>query len=121
MKMSKKTWMIIAIVGVVVLIYWLMNKNKKEETNKESGYGRRTIGSTGFSLDLVGKLNKGTKYYVCDRKGTAVQQCSTGTGLAYLDLAECNKNCTSNGCYCSTNIAGGGALAGDVRGGSSTM
>ena len=35
MKLSKDTWTIVAILGIAFLVYWIMSKNKKEE----SGYG----------------------------------------------------------------------------------
>ena len=53
MKLSKNIWMIIAVIGVIILIYWLMTKNKKGEINKESGFdatkGATKSGSSGSS------------------------------------------------------------------------
>jgi len=90
MKLSKNTWTIIAIVGVIVLIYWLMTKNKKE--NKESGYtyrgGRNAAGNCARNqvrCDCIyGETSPGVSGYSCIRSGTSptgtpgvTEQCCT--------------------------------------------
>ena len=44
MKLSKDTWTIVAILGIAFLVYWIMSKNKKEE----SGYEKKTCSSCGY-------------------------------------------------------------------------
>ena len=88
MKLSKKTWMIIAIVGVVILVYWLMTR-QKSDSNKESGFNgdRRTRGGSGGS----GNKELTVTYCDCTKKETCVGKCK-GYSSA-LDTCIADKDC----------------------------
>ena len=87
--------MIIAVIGVIALIYWLMTKNKNKNTNKESNY-------------LDGGLSPVSKRIDCG--------CSAGSGPCAQDDKghwRCHTNgdtCCIGGCNCNGTQIGGSPI-----------